>query len=71
MKKLNLAPYQVRRYETPYGSGWLVKNTETGKEIEYYDDEEDYYEDDSWDVEDEEGEEEGEEEEEAAEEEVE
>ena len=39
MKKLNLAPYQVRRYETPYGSGWLVKNTETGKEIEYYDDE--------------------------------
>jgi len=39
MKKLNLAPYQVRRYVTRYGSGWLVENKDTGEAVEYYDDE--------------------------------
>ena len=43
MKKLNLAPYQVRRYVTPYGSGWLLVGRSSaaapGEVIEYYDDE--------------------------------
>jgi len=35
---MNLAPYQVRRYVTPYGSGWLLVGR-IGEAIEYYDDE--------------------------------
>lgn len=41
MKKLNLAPYRVRKYNFGYFTGWFVVNTDTKEIVDWFDETED------------------------------